>query len=259
MKLATIAAVILAGVLLFRHLDSAEAARETPETLEIQLMTSLPIIWGEGASLGDILSDDTPPYPIYSYWQKRYKIEPVDSFENLQKSETDIVILAQPRAMAPADLADIDAWVRGGGRAIVMTDPALVWPSELPLGDNRRPLISGLLSPLLSHWGLELVVLEDMERAFVELDFGDLKIATAGVGAFRPLAAKTSARADCQFSSGNILADCKVGKGRAILIADADFLHENMWITDPLWQTEKRSQAMLMVDQMVRDLTEEEG
>ncbi len=250
---------MLAGVLLFRQLDSAQAADENTEKLKIQLMTSLPIVWGEGASLNDILAQDTQPYPIYGYWQKRYHIEPVDSFELLQKSQTDIVILAQPPAMAPADLDDLDQWIRRGGRAIIMTDPMLIWHSDLPLGDNRRPLISGLLSPLLKHWGLELVTLDDLQRAFVELDFGDLKIATAGVGAFEPLTKRSAASADCRFSSGNILADCEVGLGRALLIADADFLHEAMWTTDPLWQTEKRSQAMLMVDQMVKDLTEEGG
>ena len=38
----------------------------------------------------------------------------------------------------------------------ILTDPVLVWPSELALSDIRRPPPVGLLGPLLTHWGLRL-------------------------------------------------------------------------------------------------------
>ncbi len=161
----------------------------------VQLMTSLPLVWGEGASMESILSGEAEPAPIFRYWQGQYDIAAVDSLENLADQKPDIVILAQPRAMAPADLADLDAWVRAGGTAIILTDPDLVWPSALPLGDPRRPLASGLLSPLLGHWGLELVTDAESSTDIVKLRFGKYGFATRGVGRLEPTYAATRIRA----------------------------------------------------------------
>ena len=116
-------------------------------------MTSLPLVWGETPSPESILSGEARAAPIYRYWRDQYEIAAVDSLENLPQDDPDVVILAQPRAMDPADLATLDAWVRTGGDAIILTDPDLVWPSDLPFGDPRRPLASGMLSPLPGEWG----------------------------------------------------------------------------------------------------------
>ena len=62
-----------------------------------------------------ILSGESKPAPIYQHWQNKYALEAVDSLKDLLGSETDLILLAQPRAMDPADLGDLDQWVRAGG------------------------------------------------------------------------------------------------------------------------------------------------
>lgn len=225
-----------------------DSKAETP--VRIKLMTSLPIIWGEGGSMQDFLSGERKPAPIYDYWRNRYEMEPVDSLEGLSSSTTDLVLLVQPRAMAPADLADLDDWIGKGGNAIIMTDPDLVWHSELPLGDPRRPLSSGLLSPLLNHWGLELVS-QDNADALIELEYADHKFATVGVGGFEPLIGETKEKVTCSFSEAGFIAQCQIDKGRVTLVADADFLHEDLWDDNTNWRDGGESSAMRFMDALI--------
>ncbi len=176
-----------------------------------------------------ILSGRTSPAPIYAYWQQKYDIAAVDSFETLDGSGTDVIVLAQPPAMAPADIAAVDAWVRAGGKALILTDPMLLWHTHLPLGDKRRPLTSGLLSPLLEHWGLELQEPDEAGSGGVELDFAGATISTAGIGTLKLLPNEARDNDQCTLSVANVMASCVVGKGRAIILADADFLNHDLW------------------------------
>lgn len=198
----------------------------------------------------DIVSGESRPAPIYKYWQENYDIEAVDSLEGLIDSATDIVMLVQPRAMAPADLADLDDWVRKGGNAIIMTDPDLVWPSELPLGNPQRPLASGLLSPLLKHWGLELVS-QGNATELVELEYADNKFSTVGIGGFEKLNQPSADDLPCNFSEAGFIAQCQIEKGHVILVADADFLHEQTWATDSGWKEHGESGAMRFTDGLI--------
>lgn len=223
---------LLAAGLLMQCSPGATNAAESRAPAKIQLMTSLPIIWGEGASMQSILSGKTAPAPIYAYWQQHYDIAAVDSFEGLDASGADIVMLAQPPAMAPADIAAVDAWVRAGGKAIILTDPMLLWPTDFPLGDKRKPLMSGLLSPLLGHWGLELQAPDEAGSGGVELEFSGAVISTAGIGTFKLLPQQSSNQGQCVLSTANVMARCQIGKGRAIIMADADFLNDALWSDD---------------------------
>ncbi len=208
---------------------STSAPEEGQTSTKIQLMTSLPIVWGEGASMESILSGATESAPIYTHWRGKYDISAVDSFEALESSATDVVILAQPPAMDPADIAALDAWIRDGGKAIILTDPLLLWPTELSLGDKSRPLTSGLLSPLLNYWGLELLAPDADGAGQVVLEFPEATITTVGIGTFKPLSGKSASHANCALSQANVIARCNVGEGRAIIIADADFLNDSLW------------------------------
>lgn len=232
--------------------STSEPAGKKPPA-KIQLMTSLPIIWGDGGSMEDILSGKTAPAAIYAHWQQQYDITAVDSFEGLAGSDVDIVLLAQPPAMDPADIAVVDTWVRAGGNAIILTDPMLVWPTSLPLGDKRRPLASGLLSPLLDYWGLELQLPAEAEMASVELAFPDATIMTVGVGAFQSIAPVESSHADCALSVANIIARCKLGDGYAILLADADFLNDALWADRP---DGTQGDAPGLIDNIIADMRE---
>ena len=116
---------LLALVALTQCTGEEAPPSDAQDPRSVQLMTSLPLVWGESASMDAILSGESKPAPIYRYWQKQYRITAVDSLENLAQENPDVLILAQPRAMAPADLADLDAWVRAGGAAVILTDPDL--------------------------------------------------------------------------------------------------------------------------------------
>ena len=239
------------GLLLQCSPVSTNAPAEDGTPAKILLMTSLPIVWGDGASMESILSGKTSPAPIYDHWQQYYDIAAVDSFVGLESSDTDIVLLAQPPAMDPADIAAIDAWVRAGGKVIILTDPMLVWPTAFPLGDKRRPLASGLLSPLLSHWGLELQLPDQAGSGEVELKFADATIATIGIGTFKLMPEQKDGRADCALSVANVMARCTIGQGAAIILADADFLNDGFW-TDQADQGE--GDARRLTDMFIADL-----
>lgn len=223
------------------------AANEGAAKEKVLLMTSLPLIWGEGASMEDVLAGNAAPAAIYKAWQERYEIEAVDSFEGLEASDADIVILAQPRAMAPADLASFDEWVRAGGRALILTDPMLVWPSELALGDKRRPLATGLLSPLLKHWGIEMLAPDEDSAGGVAMGFDDYDVQTAGVGTF----AKLAPNGECKLINKDVMARCRIGEGQAIVVADADFLNQELWGDE----APNKSGAVRLTDNLLKEMS----
>jgi len=242
----------IAALLLLSQCTAAESPSESLEGKpRIQLMTSLPLVWGDDASMEMILSGESDPAPIYRYWQARYDIAAVDSLEKLAQDDPDIVILAQPRAMDPADLTILDAWVRLGGSVIIFTDPDLVWPSELPIADPRRPLASGLLSPLLGHWGLELVAAEK-NRVAVDLSFDGYSFATRGIGKLVPLPDGADPDVRCKGSAADFIMQCSVGLGQASIIADADFLNAMFW-PESARRSPQKSGAGRFVDSLVRD------
>ena len=246
------AAVLLLALVQCTAAESPSESKEEGQSakVRIQLMTSLPLVWGDEASMETILSGGSEPAPIYRYWQSRYDIAAVDSLESLAEKDPDIVILAQPRAMHPADLTALDAWVRAGGNVIILTDPDLVWPSELPLGDPRRPLASGLLSPLLGHWGLELVAAADRNMDAVDLRFDSYSFVTRGVGKLKPLPESKSYDVNCQAGAGGFLVQCSVGQGQAAIVADADFLNAGLW-PESVRQMPQKSGAGRLVDSLV--------
>jgi len=242
----------IVALLALTQCTAAESPPEYPQDrTRIQLMTSLPLVWGEGASMESILSGDSEPAPIYRYWQGQYDMAAVDSFENLAREDPDMVILAQPRAMDPADLADLDAWVRAGGAVIILTDPDLIWPSELPLTDPRRPLASGLLSPLLGHWGLELVADTESRAELENLRIGENSFTTGGVGRLKPITSDQNSAGQCNISEAGLLARCSIGQGRASIVADADFLNAALWPEDASRSPQKSGAARFM-DKLVQ-------
>ena len=190
------------------------------------LMTTLPLQWSEGGIEAD-LAADAQAHPAYARLQAQYDVRPLDSFDALAKSPLSLMLLAQPRALAPSELVTLDAWVRDGGRLLILADPALLWGSLYPLGDKRRPLFTSLLSPLFSHWGLELVLPMSGQDAIALREIDGFNIRTRTPGEWMPKTGKASAI--CTIAAHKLLADCRVGKGRAIVVADADLLDTVYW------------------------------
>jgi hypothetical protein len=191
---------------------------------KLGLMTTLPLQWSEGGVEAAIAAD-APPHPAFARLSSAYDVVPIDDLAGIDR--LGLLLLAQPRALGPAELVQLDGWVRRGGRLLILADPALQWGSLYPIGDKRRPLFTSLLSPLFAHWGVELVLPIDDAGPMALRQMDGLSIRTQTPGEWRPTAGDEAAT--CRIGRETIYADCAVGKGRAILIADADLLDTPYW------------------------------
>ena len=183
----------------------------------VMLMTGLPLVWGEKGPFDPGSKSAT----AYLYLQQTFRFEPVDVLDAETLGGRRLLFLAQPHRLAPAELAALDGWIRGGGRALILTDPALAWPSELPLGDIRRPPPVGLLAPLLNHWRLALDGPEAPGE--VEALWNGRRIVMDSPGRLR------SSTSDCTVAPGGWTALCRLGRGTVRVVADADLLRDPLW------------------------------
>ncbi|MEY3635121.1 MAG: hypothetical protein RLZZ61_1531 [Pseudomonadota bacterium] len=192
----------------------------------LALMTSLPLLWSEGGIEAD-LAKDAAPHPAFARLSALYDITSIDDLNAWTPKSQQILLLAQPRALAPRELVRLDNWVRQGGIVLILADPALQWGSLYPLGDKRRPLFTSMLSPLFVHWGLELVLPLEDEVPTSMRKIGVFNIQTVTAGEW--LSKERNATNGCALLAKGLLADCRIGKGRAVLVADADFLDAAFW------------------------------
>lgn len=183
----------------------------------VGLFTSLPLVWGEGEKLGDLLRPETRGHPALAAIAAIGPVQPLDTLEQLGAGQRRLV-LAQPRPLSPAENVALDNWVRGGGRLLLFADPLLTAHSDYPVGDPRRPQDVVLLSPILSRWGLELT--------FDESQPGGLRtVALAGPAMPIDLAgAWRTTNPACAIEGDGLLVSCRIGKGRVIALADAEVL-----------------------------------
>jgi hypothetical protein len=195
--------------------------REAPERRDLMLMSALPLMWGEAGPL----DPNSRRAAIFPMLEKEFAIRPLDVLDDRSLSSGWLLLLAQPRALAPAELVALDSWVRRGGRALILTDPALFWPSELPLGDIRRPPAMGLLAPLLAHWGLRLDEPEERKAVVRQLNerTHERRLVMFAPGRF------VRESGSCAVEPPGQLARCRLGKGEALLVADADMMHDRLW------------------------------
>ena len=194
-----------------------------PAGSQIAVMTALPL-FGTSADPATILNGPDQRAAIIRTLSARYEVVPLARLDEESLASNHILILAQPRALSGQELVALDAWVRRGGRALVFTDPELLWPSDLPLGDPRRAPSIGLLDPLLAHWGLVLESAEMNDAGPKQsYDVGNMEIAVAWAGNWRVV------KPGCRVEAERLIANCRIGKGHALLIADADMLDERLW------------------------------
>ena len=171
------------------------------------LLTSLPLVFGEEFSVTGNGS------PVLGRLEARYRTVPISVASPAELAKGRLLLMAQPLAQPAEDLVALDSWVRGGGRVMLLADPMLEWPSERPLGDLTRPPPMFMDTGLLAHWGLRLDAPDQRGSKHEEL------------GGFRVLADSPGALSgECPTSSDGFVARCRIGRGRAIVVADADFL-----------------------------------
>jgi hypothetical protein len=192
----------------------------------VTLMTALPLVWGEGDT-ADILQGRSGRSETLKRLDVQFDIRAID-LVSAKTLGRDIAILAQPRRLSPIELVAFDKWVRRGGRAMVFADPELLGSSSYPLGDNRRAPPVMLLDPLFKHWGVEL---GDSDKVVRTATQGGTKVAFAG-------AASWTFGANCAAIIPEAI-ECRIGKGRVILIGDADMLDARLWreqrADNPTW------------------------
>ena len=171
------------------------------------LLTSLPLIFGERLSLQEGGSKTLEAL------ERRYQVVPIAIADPETFKQGPILFMAHARAQPAENLVALDAWVRGGGRLLLLADPMLEWHSQRPLGDRMRPSPMFPDTGLLAHWGLRLDAPD--ERGAASRRLGNREVLAVSPG---------SLSGNCLIGSDGFVADCRIGKGRAVVVADADFL-----------------------------------
>lgn len=207
--------------------DRSEPPRPAPAPAKprLMLLTSLPLLFGEQFSL------EGGGSPALSALETRYTVTPIGVADGETLKQARLLLMAQPLAQPAEALVDLDRWVRKGGRLLLLADPALEWHSERPLGDPFRPPPAFADTGLLRHWGLRLDAPD--ERGPRQLKLGGHPILAASPG---------SLFGRCPISSERLVARCRIGKGAATIVADADFLN----VEDLDGPADKNLEAMLV-------------
>ena len=224
------AAALLSLALLGCSVQPAQSdpPRNAPESIagaETGLFTTLPIYWGEGGDIASVLNGQVEEGWVRKALEENSVIVPLDTLEPDALEGVDKVILAQPRPLAPSENVAFDSWIREGGHALIFADPMLTQHSDHPLGDPRRPHDMVVISPILSRWGLDLLFDEGQPT-------GERLILSEGTNLPVELSGHfelmdEAGYADCDLSANGLVADCTIGKGKALLIADASLLDDH--------------------------------
>ena len=218
-RLALAAAAVLAVLLGALLLALAKSAPPPPapakppsgERPELMVLTTLPIVFPERLTL------DAPPSPALEALQSRYRLVPISVADARELGDRKLLLMAQPQAQPAESLVELDAWVRHGGRVLLLADPALEWPSERPLGDKLRPPLAFADTGLLGHWGLRLDPPEAAGPASRTIDGREVRTVSAGT--------LTATGPACATAAQGLIARCRLGQGEATVIADSDFLN----------------------------------
>ena len=202
---AVVAAIALA---IFSRGEKARPLRARPasERPTLLLLTSLPLLFGDDFSLQQSGS------PALEALETRYRVVPISTTDPPELAKGRLLLMAHPLGQAPEDLIALDKWVRGGGRVLLLADPMLEWPSKRPLGDPLRPPPMFTDTGLLGHWGLRLDAPDKRGTRIDKLGGYDVVVDSPG---------ELSGR--CNVADG-FVAHCRIGKGRATIVADADLL-----------------------------------
>jgi hypothetical protein len=152
--------------------------------------------------------------PALAALETRYAVRPIAVADAGTLAQGKLLLMAHPLAQPAESLVELDAWVRRGGRLLLLADPALDWDSALPLGDQGRPPSAFADTGLLQHWGLRLDAPD--ARGPMMRRLGDHEVLTASSGTLV---------GNCAITEGRLVARCRIGRGQATVVADADFLN----------------------------------
>lgn len=203
------------------------AATAAPATI----LTGLPFRWSGGTDIATMIAEGTQDDPALARIEAAGPVRLVDSLVDHPPPPGGALLLAHPRALAPQELVAIDAFVRGGGRAVILADALSGWPAKHPLGDPRNPPVTSLLTPLLDHWGVVLGAAEPRPVAAM-VDGRKLELFSAGrFDRLPPI---------CRSFAERRIAFCRLGQGSVWLVGDSDLLFAPLWQPEPTWAAHLR-------------------
>ena len=191
---------------------TACARAAPPERPVLMLITGLPLVTGERFAVDAVGS------AALTRLEQDFRVRPIGTSDRADLSGGHLLLMAQPRAQPAEALVDLDRWVRAGGRVAILADPRLDWPSERPLGDALRPPYDFADTGLLAHWGLTLDA--PAIPGVVARRLGNADVMAASPGTLRKAGA-----GGCDILDAGFVARCRIGKGTALIVADADFIN----------------------------------
>jgi hypothetical protein len=213
----------LLGLAAACHADESAPADDRidiPEPPELGLFGTIPIYWGESGDFGELVAGGAEPHWARAQLEERYRLRPLDQLSDESLAGLNFLLLAQPRALGPAENVALDTWVRKGGYLLLFADPMLTGESRFPVGDRRRPQDVVLLSPILRRWGLELQFDDERPEGFEVIPAYGAAIPVNRPGTFAPMTVASG----CEDMAAHMLARCPVGAGQVVVLADAAML-----------------------------------
>lgn len=202
----------------------------------IGLVTSLPIYWPEEANLAMVIDGSGEVPWIREHLEERYQLVPLDSTAPDQTlpdatdplAGIDFMLIVQPRSMGSADNVAIDQWVRDGGHLLYALDPMLTGRYAVPWGDPAHPIVTALIPPIFTRWGLGVQFSEAQPFEMREVTYPGGQLPVMMAGEFLLLQSPDdatnediAARGECELHAEGIVARCKVGAGQVTAIVDA--------------------------------------
>ncbi|KTE04712.1 hypothetical protein ATE68_02970 [Sphingopyxis sp. H038] len=189
----------------------------------VTMLTGLPLRWSASPSIAAMIAEGTNDDPALARLAAAGPVSLVDSLADHVPPPGGTLLIAHPRALAPQELVAIDAFVRGGGRAVVLADALSGWPARHPLGDPRNAPVTSLLTPLLDHWGVTLGAAPAGESKPLPVDVDDARLRLFSAGRLDRLPPA------CRAYAGRRVAQCWIGQGEVWLAGDADLLFTPLW------------------------------
>ncbi|MGQ2935733.1 MAG: Gldg family protein [Sphingopyxis sp.] len=189
----------------------------------VTMLTGLPLRWSASPSIAAMIAEGTNDDPALARLAAAGPVSLVDSLADHVPPPGGTLLIAHPRALAPQELVAIDAFVRGGGRAVVLADALSGWPARHPLGDPRNAPVTSLLTPLLDHWGVTLGAAPAQESKPLPVDVAGARLRLFSAGRLDRLPTACRAYADRR------AAQCRIGQGEVWLVGDADLLFAPLW------------------------------
>ena len=199
----------LAAALLALAACRSDTAPTPTSKPALYILTSLPLLFDEGFGIAPATGEAAV------FLRTHYTLKPIDLPSQLPAGAT--LLAAQPRALPAEELVALDAWLRNGGRMLLLADPLLEWPSERPLGDRLRPPVAYPDTGLLAHWGLRLDAPDKRGLHSFPNEMADVDTLSPG--------RIVKIGGDCKTDAVAISALCRLGRGEATVIADADWLN----------------------------------